>query len=87
MFVTGIALGSGFMRFTADGGGPVVEATAAFEDGSMLSVAPAVPGYSGLSVASTVEVSLTLTPTPTLTPTLTLTLTLTPTLTLALSQA
>ena len=56
--VSGIALSSGFMRFTTDGGGPVVEATAAFEDGAMHSVAPAVPGYSGLSVASTVEVSL-----------------------------
>ena len=35
----------------------MVEATAAFEDGAMRSVAPAVPGHSGLSVASTVEVS------------------------------
>ena len=46
----------------------MVEAAAAFEAGGMRSVAPAVPGYAGLSVASTVEVGIN-----TLTPTLTLT--------------
>ena len=57
VLVTGIALSSGFMRFTTDGG-PVVEAAAALEGGGMRSVAPAVPGYAGLSVASTVEASI-----------------------------
>ena len=58
VLVTGIDLNSGFMRFTTDGGGPVVEAAAAFEGGGMRSVAPAVPGYAGLSIASTVEVRI-----------------------------
>ena len=65
--MTGTDLGTGFIRFTTDGGGPVVEAAAAFEAGGMRSVAPAVPGYAGLSVASTVEVGINGTRTLTLT--------------------